>query len=92
MKNGFGSHKATDCAHEFGIAGAHALANRVLAGKPGAVADYLTFLKTGNAMYPLDALKRAGVDLGTPEPVENAFAVLADMIDRLEAALTDKED
>ncbi|MEA3334720.1 MAG: oligoendopeptidase F [Chloroflexota bacterium] len=67
-----------------GISGAHALANRIRAGEPGAVDDYLSFLKAGGSMYPLDALSLAGVDLTSPEPVNAAFAVLSDMIDRLE--------
>lgn len=67
-----------------GIAGAHALVKRVLSGGPDAVEDYQRFLRAGGSMYPLDALKMAGVDLTTPEPVEIAFGVLAGMVDRLE--------
>jgi len=67
-----------------GISGANALAANVLAGEEGAVENYLDFLKAGNAMYPLDALKMAGVDLTTPEPVEKAFGVLEGYIDRFE--------
>ncbi|CAA9583491.1 MAG: Oligoendopeptidase F [uncultured Thermomicrobiales bacterium] len=70
-----------------GIAGAHALAEDVLAGKPGAVDRYLGFLSAGSSKYPLDALKDAGVDLSSPEPVERAFATLAGMVDRLEGLL-----
>ena len=46
-----------------GISGANALAANVLAGAPGAVDRYLEFLHAGGALYPLDALQRAGVDL-----------------------------
>lgn len=67
-----------------GISGAHALSNRILRGEPGAAEAYLGFLKAGGSAYPLDALRRAGVDLSTPEPVEQTFAVLADYIDRLD--------
>ncbi|MFQ5577450.1 MAG: M3 family metallopeptidase, partial [Anaerolineae bacterium] len=67
-----------------GISGAHALAQNVLAGKPGAADNYLAFLKAGSSLYPLEALKLAGVDLTTPEPVEQTFGVLAGMVDRLE--------
>jgi oligoendopeptidase F len=70
-----------------GIAGAHALANRILAGESGAVEDYLAFLKAGASMYPLDALKLAGVDLTQPVAVEETFGVLASMVDRLEELL-----
>ena len=67
-----------------GISGANALARGILAGKPGAVDAYLGFLKAGGSLYPLEALKRAGVDLTTPQPVEETFAVLAGLVDRLE--------
>ncbi len=67
-----------------GIAGAHALTERVLSGDPKAQENYLAFLNSGGSMYPLDALKMAGVDLSSPEPVEKAFATMADYVDRLE--------
>lgn len=67
-----------------GISGAHALASRVLSGQPGAAQDYLDFLRAGGSRYPLDALKRAGVDLATPQPVEQTFQTLAGLVDRLE--------
>lgn len=66
-----------------GISGAHALAQRILAGTPTAVDDYFSFLKAGGACYPLDALKLAGVDMLPPEPVEAAFAAMAGMVERL---------
>jgi oligoendopeptidase F len=68
-----------------GISGANALSRRILSGQAGATEDYLRFLKAGSSVYALDALKMAGVDLATPEPVEVAFEVLSDMVDRLEA-------
>jgi oligoendopeptidase F len=70
-----------------GISGAQALSNRVLRGEPGAVEDYLGFLKSGSSDYPLEVLKKAGVDLTSPEPVEEAFAVMSDYVDRLEKLL-----
>jgi oligoendopeptidase F len=70
-----------------GISGAHALARGVMDGKPGAREAYIDFLKCGNSRYPLDALKLAGVDLLSPEPVDAAFAALAGYVDRLEELL-----
>ena len=67
-----------------GISGAHALSNHILSGVPGAAEDYLSFLRAGSSMYPLDALRQAGVDLASPQPVEETFAVLSRLIDRLE--------
>ncbi len=68
-----------------GIAAAQALANGVLADKSGGAGGrYRDFLAAGGSMYPLDALKLAGIDMTTPEPVESAFAALAGIVDRLE--------
>ena len=67
-----------------GISGAHALAQRLLSGDPGAAEAYRDFLSAGGSVYPLDALEAAGVDLTTPEPVERAFAAMAAVVDRLE--------
>jgi len=74
-------------AYATGISGAHALAGRILRGEPNAVQDYLGFLKSGNSDYSLNVLKRAGVDLTTPKPVEETFAVMESYIDRLEELL-----
>ncbi|HSD84013.1 MAG TPA: oligoendopeptidase F, partial [Anaerolineae bacterium] len=71
-----------------GISAANALAQRVLSNTPHAAEDYLRFLKAGNSVYSLDALKIAGVDLTKPEPVEAGFAVLAEMVDRLEKLIS----
>lgn len=70
-----------------GIAGATALAESVLAGGPEAAERYLAFLRAGGSVYPLDALRMAGVDLTTREPVDRAFAVLGRYVDRLEELL-----
>jgi len=67
-----------------GISGANALAQRVRSGEAAAAQDYLRFLAAGSSVYPIDALKIAGVDLTRPEPVEAAFDVLAGYVDRLE--------
>ena len=67
-----------------GISGAHALARPILAGEAGAAERYLNFLRAGGSVYPLEALQLAGVDLRTPAAVEEAFAVLSGLVDRLE--------
>ena len=56
----------------------------ILDGASGAVDDYLGFLKAGASDYPLAVLKRAGVDLSRPGPVERAFEVMEEYVDRLE--------
>lgn len=67
-----------------GIAAAHALARRVLDGEAGAAEATLDFLKAGSSAYSLDILRQAGVDMSTPQPVEEAFGILAGYVDELE--------
>ena len=66
-----------------GISAAHALAKRILSGEQGAVEAYKSFLKVGSSVYPLEALRLAGVDMTKPEAVEETFGILAEMVDRL---------
>lgn len=71
-----------------GIAAATALAAGVREdGEPAAI-RYRDFLSAGGSRYPLDTLRLAGVDMRSPEPVERAFAVLGQMVDRLEQLVT----
>ncbi len=70
-----------------GIAGAAALAGRVLQGEADAAKKYLRFLKLGGYEYPITALQQAGVDLASPEPVEAAFTLMEQAIDRLEGLM-----
>jgi oligoendopeptidase F len=70
-----------------GISGANALARPILAGEPGAAERYLGFLSAGSSVYPLEALRQAGVDLTTPAPVEATFQILSDLVDQLETLI-----
>ena len=67
-----------------GISAAQALAGRILAGEQGAIESYLGFLQAGSSLFPLDALRRTGVDMASPEPIQDAFDYLASLVDRLE--------
>ena len=74
-------------AYATGISAAHALAGRVLRGEPNAVEDYLGFLKSGSSDYSLSVLKKASVDMTSPEAVEGTFAVMESYVERLEKLL-----
>ncbi len=67
------------------------IAKRIMAGEPGAVEDWMKFLKTGNSMYAIDMLKIAGADMTTPKPVEDCMAMFEDLMDQLEELLDDLE-
>lgn len=77
--NGFYVYK-----YATGFSSAVALARGVLHEGEPAVERYLTFLKSGNSDYPLLLLKRAGVDLTTPEPVTKALDYFTELLESLE--------
>ncbi|MDD4726271.1 MAG: oligoendopeptidase F [Tissierellia bacterium] len=56
-----------------GFSAAVALSERILKEGDSAVDSYLTFLKSGSSDYPINVLKKAGVDMTTEEPVNNAM-------------------
>jgi len=70
-----------------GVSAAIALAERVLAGVPGAVEAYLGFLKSGGSKFPLETLQTAGVDMRTPAPVESTLRLFDRRLTELEALL-----
>ena len=67
-----------------GISAAIALANRVMQAEDGAREDYLKFLTLGGSMFPLDELKEAGVDMRTPQPLEEAVAHFGRLVEELQ--------
>lgn len=70
-----------------GFSSATAIAEKILTeGKP-AVDKYLEFLKSGGSNYPLELLKIAGVDLSTPQPIQDALDVFEKTMDELEELL-----
>jgi len=70
-----------------GFSAAIALSSQILKeGKP-AVDRYINFLKSGGSDYPLELLKKAGVDLSTPEPIEAAMKHFEETLNELESLL-----
>ena len=70
--------------YAIGISAANAITKRILDGTPNAADDHMNFLKAGSSVPPMEIFKLAGVDMTSIEPVEAAFAVLGEYIDRLE--------
>jgi oligoendopeptidase F len=70
--------------YALGVAGANTLASAVESEGAPAAERYVRLLRSGDSVYPLDALREAGVDLTSPEPLERAFASLSDLLDRVE--------
>ncbi len=62
-------------------------AEKILAGKPADREAYLGVLKSGGADYPVEVLKRAGLDMTTPAPYRAVVAKLGRTLDQMEALL-----
>lgn len=69
-----------------GLAAAITLANRVLEGGAAEREAYLDFLKSGGSRFPLDALRRAGADMASPESILRTVAHFEALVDRFESA------
>ncbi|MBU5592898.1 oligoendopeptidase F [Clostridium sp. MSJ-4] len=68
-----------------GYAAASAFAKSILEDGEKAVERYKGFLKSGGSDYPINILKKAGVDMTTPKPLEatiNRFNELLDMLEK----------
>lgn len=63
-----------------GYSAAIALSRRILEEGESAVKDYIGFLKGGCSKDPISLLKGAGVDMASPEPVNNALAKFGELV------------
>ncbi|UCC80955.1 MAG: oligoendopeptidase F [Candidatus Zixiibacteriota bacterium] len=70
-----------------GFASAQAISKKILEGDEKARAKYLEFLTWGGNDYPVEQLKKIGVDLTTPDPVNATIAVFSNLVDEMEKLL-----
>ncbi len=74
-----------------GFSAATALSKKILEEGEPAVERYINeFLKAGSSDYPIEVLKKAGVDMASPQPVEEACKVFGEKLEELEALLLKK--
>lgn len=73
-----------------GYSAATALANKMLSGEEGAVGHYLDFLKSGSSDYPIEVLKKAGVDMTSKQPILDALDVFEEKLTEMEDLLLNK--
>ena len=71
-----------------GFSAAIALSHRILTDGAPAVRDYIEILKAGGSDYPINVLKKAGVDMTTKAPVASALSVFSSVLDETEAVIT----
>ena len=67
-----------------GFAAAVAIASRILEEGEIAVADYKRFLSGGSSTDPISLLKIAGVDMSSPEPINQALKLFDELLDEME--------
>jgi oligoendopeptidase F len=72
-----------------GISASISLAERVLKGGSAEVDAYLGFLKSGGLKFPIDTLREAGVDMQSPEPIEQAMKLFQQRIGQLRELLAE---
>jgi len=70
-----------------GFSAATSLAKQILDEGDSAVDRYIEFLKSGGSDYPLNILKKAGVDMNSKEPIQSALDVFSNLLDQMEALI-----
>ena len=68
-----------------GFAAASALAEKIVHGSQEDKDKYLDYLKAGNSDYPLNVIKKAGVDMEKEDYLNAAFTVFERRLDEFEA-------
>lgn len=72
-----------------GFSAAIAIAMNILKHGAPAVEAYRKFLSSGCSDTPVELLKIAGVDMSTPQPVNEALALFDELMDEMEALLAE---
>jgi len=67
------------------FAASSAISQSVLAGEDGAVERYIDLLSSGGSDYPIELLKKVGVDMTTAQPLEATIIRMNRVMDEVEA-------
>lgn len=73
-----------------GFSAAAAIASRILKEGAPAVDDYKKFLSSGSSSDPISLLKIAGVDMSSPEPINEALDMFGNLISEMEKLTEEK--
>lgn len=71
-----------------GLSAAAYIAKSIINKEENALENYLSFLKTGGSMYPLDELSIAGVDLEDEKTITYALDMFKDYLDKLKKLIS----
>lgn len=72
-----------------GYSAATALSKQILEEGTPAVERYIEFLKAGSSDYPIEVLKKAGVDMTSKTPIEEACQVFEEKLNEMESLLNE---
>lgn len=67
-----------------GYSAANSFAKMIMNNEPNAKEKYLDFLKSGGSDYPIEILKRAGVDMTSSKPIQDAMDTFENLLSLLE--------
>ena len=73
------------------FAASELLAKKIMDEGQPAIDRFLDFLGSGNSDYPVNILKKAGVDMSTPEPVVATARKFSALLDQIEALIDEGE-
>jgi oligoendopeptidase F len=73
--------------YALGFSAAAVLSEGIVKKEKNAVDRYLKFLSSGGSDYPVELLKKAGVNMSTPGPVERALDIFGSLVDEMTASL-----
>lgn len=67
-----------------GFSAATSFSKQILEEGQPAVDRYLGFLQSGGSDYSINILKKAGVDMSSPEPIREAMSVFEQLVEQME--------
>lgn len=70
-------------------AASQAILDKFLSGEEGIIDKYLRLLSSGGSDYPIEQLKKCGVDMNTAGPVKATLKLFADQVDEVERLAAD---
>lgn len=70
-----------------GFCAATALADKIVSKEEGALDRYLEYLKAGSSDFPIEVMKKAGVDMTSSEYIERALKVFEQRLNELEEVM-----
>lgn len=67
-----------------GFSAATSFSKKILEEGQPAVDRYLSFLKSGGSDYSINILKKAGLDMSSPQPIRDAMNIFEELIEQME--------